>query len=80
MALSFSVPDTELSLTLHNRRAEVVDNIFKGTAFMNALRRHNAVDMVNGGLEIVQPLRYAKNTTVGSFDSYDLLDTGLTVH
>lgn len=75
MALTFSVPDTELSLTLHNRRAEVVDNIFRGTAFMNALRRYSAVEMVNGGLEIVQPLRYTKNTTVGSFDSYDLLDT-----
>lgn len=75
MALSFSVPDTELSATLHNRRAEIVDNIFKGTAFMNALRRYNAVDTEDGGLEIVEPLRFAKNTTVGSFDGYDLLDT-----
>ena len=52
MALSFSVPDTELSATLHNRRAEIVDNIFKGTAFMNALRRYNAVDTEDGGLTV----------------------------
>ena len=75
MALTFSVPDTELSATLHNRRAEIVDNIFRETVFMSALRRHNAVDMEDGGLEIVQPLRFTKNTTVGSFDGYDLLDT-----
>lgn len=74
MALSFSVPDTELSLTLHNRRAEIVDNVFKGTVFMSALKRYNAIDMEDGGLEIVQPLRFTKNTTVGSFDGYDLLD------
>jgi hypothetical protein len=75
MALSFSVPDTELSTTLHNRRAEVVDNIFKGTVLMSALKRYNAVQMDDGGLEIVQPLRFTKNTSVGSFDGYDLLDT-----
>lgn len=75
MALSFSVPDTELSATLHNRRAEVVDNIFKKGVFMDAMRRYNAVEILDGGLEIVQPLRFAKNTTVGSFDSYDILDT-----
>lgn len=75
MALSFSVPDTELSATLHNRRAQVVDNIFKGTAWLNALRQYNAIDTVDGGLEIIQPLRFAKNTAFGSFDSYDILDT-----
>lgn len=75
MALMYSVPDTELSATLHNRRAEVVDNIFKKGVFLNALRRYSAVDTLDGGLEIVQPLRFAKNTTVGSFDGYDLLDT-----
>jgi hypothetical protein len=63
MALTFSVPDTELSLTLHNRRAEVVDNIFTG------------VQNENGGLEIVQPLLMSKNTTAGSFSGFDILDT-----
>jgi len=75
MALSFSVPDTELSLTLHNRRTQLVDQIFKGTVVLSMFRRYNAVDTVDGGLEIVGPVRMAANTTVGSFDGYDLLDT-----
>lgn len=74
MALTFSVPDTELSLTLSNRRAEIVDQIFRGTAFLNALRTKGAVDTVSGGSDIVGPVRFAKNTTFGSFDSYDVLD------
>jgi len=75
MALSFSVPDTELSLTLHNRRAEVVDNIFKGTPFLNALSRFGGVKTIDGGLEYVGPVRMSKNSTAGSFSGYDILDT-----
>lgn len=75
MALSFSVPDTELSLTLHNRRAEVVDNIFQGTPFLNAMSTMGGVRTEDGGLELVVPLRLSKNTTAGSFSGYDILDT-----
>lgn len=75
MALTFSVPDTELSLTLHNRRAEVVDNIFTGTPFLNAMRQYNGVKSEDGGLSLVTPLMFSKNTTAASFDGYDLLDT-----
>lgn len=75
MALTFSVPDTQLTLTLHNRRKQIVDNIFTGTAFLSALRRFGMIEMVNGGLEIVRGLVFSKNTTAGSFDSYDILDT-----
>lgn len=75
MALTFSVPDTELTLTLQNRRAQIVDQIFKGTAFLNALRTRGAVDTVDGGESMVIPVRFAKNTTVESFESYDILDT-----
>jgi hypothetical protein len=75
MALSFSVPDTELSLTLHNRRAEVVDNIFTGTPFLNALREHGGVNSESGGLQLVEPLLMSKNTTAGSFSGFDILDT-----
>ena len=39
MGLSFSVPDAELSATLHNRRTEVVDNIFKGTPTLFMMSR-----------------------------------------
>jgi len=75
MALTFSVPDTELSLTLHNRRAEVVDNIMQGTPFLAAMSRHGGVRTEDGGLELVTPLRMAKNSSAGSFSGYDILDT-----
>ncbi len=75
MALTFSVPDTELSLTLHNRRAEVIDNIFQGTPFLYALSRMGGTKTVDGGLEMVTPIRMSKNSTAGSFQNYDILDT-----
>lgn len=74
-SLSFDVPDTELSLTLHNRRAEVIDQIFRGTPFLNMLRQKGAVKTVDGGLQYVQPIRVSRNTTAGSFAGYDVLDT-----
>jgi hypothetical protein len=75
MPLTFSVPDAELSATLHNRRNEVVDNIFTGTPFMNAMREHGGVRTEDGGYELVTPLLMSKNTTAGSFSGYDILDT-----
>ncbi len=75
MALTFSVPDTELSLTLHNRRAEIVDNIFKGTPFLFAMSRFGGTRTVDGGLEMVTPVRMSKNSTAGSFQNFDILDT-----
>lgn len=64
-----------MSLTLHNRRAEVIDNIFTGTPYMNALREHGGVRMEDGGSHIVQPLLFSKNATAGSFSGFDILDT-----
>ena len=75
MAMSFSVPDTELSLTLYNRRASVVDQIMQGTPFLSAMSRFGGVKTEDGGYEIVQPVRMAKNSAVGSFSGYDILDT-----
>lgn len=74
MALTFSVPDTELSLTLHNRRNEVVDQVFQGTPFLAAMSRFGGVKNIDGGLEIVVPVRMSKNTTVSSFDGFDIID------
>jgi hypothetical protein len=73
--LNFSVPDTELSATLHNRRAEVVDNIFKGTPTLAAMSRLGGVRTVDGGYEQTVPIRMAKNSAAGSFSDYDILDT-----
>jgi hypothetical protein len=72
---TWSVPDTELSLTAANRRNELVDNIFQGTAFLNAMSRLGGYRTESGGEQLVTPLRMAKNTAAGSFDGYDILDT-----
>ena len=79
MALTFSVPDVELSLSLHNRRNEVIDNIFRGTPFMRMLRDHGGVRMESGGIELVTPVRMSKNATAQSFSGFDILDTELAV-
>ena len=75
MALTFSVPDTELSLTLENRRSEIVDNIFEKAVFLGMLKNHGGIRMTDGGKTLVTPLRMSKNTTAGSFSDYDILDT-----
>jgi len=75
MALTFSVPDTELSLNLHNRRDEVIDQVFQGTPFFRAMSSHGGIRMESGGQEITTPLRMSKNSTVGSFSGFDILDT-----
>lgn len=75
MPLTFSVPDAELSMTLHNRRNEVVDNIFTGTPFLNAMREKGGLRTDDGGLSLVSPLLMSKNSTAGSFSGYDILDT-----
>ena len=75
MSLTYSVPDAELSATLHNRRGEVVDNIFTGTAFMNAMREKGGVRNADGGKRLDTPVQMAKNSTAGSFGKYGLLDT-----
>ena len=75
MALTFSVPDTELSLILQNRRSSVVDQVMTGTPFLAAMSRLGGVKTVDGGSTVVCPLRMSKNSTAGSFQNYDTLDT-----
>ena len=75
MALIFGVPDTQLSLTSHNRRNAVIDQVYQGKAFTNAMAAHGGFGGESGGLELVTPLRMSKSTAGGSFSGYDLLDT-----
>lgn len=75
MALNFSVPDSELTATLHNRRNRVVDQVYQGRAFWNAMTSKGGLKMEGGGKELITPLRMSKATAGGSFSGYDLLDT-----
>jgi len=74
--------DALLSLSLEYTRSTLVDNIFTSTPFLAALygafgkkaKNKKGVRLQNGGERIRQPLMYGKNTTVGSYSGYDILD------
>lgn len=74
MALDFSVPSTELSATLANRRGEIVDNIFEKAVYLKMMKMHGGIRMETGGDTLNTPLRMSKNSSSGSFTDYDLLD------
>jgi hypothetical protein len=67
--------DALLSTTLFNYRPKMVDNIFKDSAFLAALREFGGVEYQNGGERIAQPLMYGDNSTVKSYSNYETLDT-----
>ena len=67
--------DSLLSTTLMAYRKTLVDNIFKESAFLAALRDKGGVDKQNGGERLALPLMYGKNETVKSYSGYDVIDT-----
>jgi len=64
-----------LSTTLKNYRSNLVDQIHKSNALFFMLKEKGAIKEENGGERISQPILYAKNSTAGSYDGYDPLDT-----
>lgn len=74
--------DAVLSLSLEYTRPVLVDNIFTSAPFLAALygafgkkaKAKKGVRLQNGGERIRQPLLYGKNTTVGGYSGYDILD------
>ena len=69
--------DDLLSTTLNNYvgGGTLFDNIFKDSALLTWLRRQKAVVYLDGGDRISMPLMYGKNETIGSIDSFDVIDT-----
>ena len=67
--------DALLSTTLFNYRPTMVDNIFKDSAFLAALREFDGIDRQAGGERIAQTLMYGTNSTVKSYQGYETLDT-----
>lgn len=53
----------------------MVDNIFKDSAFLAALRKYNGIDYQDGGERIQIPLMYETNSTVKSYSGYETLNT-----
>lgn len=74
--------DAVLSLSLEYMRPGLVDNIFTSAPYLAAMygaygkkkRQGKGVRMVNGGERIRAPLMYGKNSTVGSYSGYDVLN------
>ncbi len=69
MSLDFNAGgDSELSATLHNRRAQIIDNIFDGTAFLNAMKTYGGVEVDSmGGVGIVRALQFQRQSSTASF-------------
>jgi hypothetical protein len=67
--------DALLTTTLANVRENLEDNVFNARALTYWLTRKDRIKTKTGGNKIVEPLIYAENSTVGSFSSYDTLDT-----
>jgi hypothetical protein len=64
-----------LSTTLKNYRKTLTDNIHKSNAVFTLMKDKGVIREEDGGERIVEPLMYGKNTTAGSYDGYDQLDT-----
>ena len=69
--------DALLTTTLNNYAmgGTLVDNIFKDSAFLAAMREFGGVTHQDGGERIAMPLMHAGNSTVKSYAGYDTLDT-----
>lgn len=66
--------DALLSTTLQNYRPTLVDNIFTARVLLEHMNSRGRVVMEEGGSQIVEPLIYAQNNTVGSYSGYDAID------
>lgn len=67
--------DALLSSTLFAFRDQMVDNIFKDSAFLAAMREFGGVTKQDGGERIQQPLMFGTNKTVKSMSGYEVIDT-----
>lgn len=67
--------DALLTTTLDAYRNTLVDNIFKDSAFLAAMRQFGGVTKQNGGERIRMQLMYGKNDTVKSYAGYEVIDT-----
>lgn len=53
----------------------LTDNIFDSNALFRKIKERGAYKACDGGERILEPLLYGKNSTAGSYDGYDTLDT-----
>lgn len=75
MALDF---DSIATTTLRAVRREMADNIFKANPTVFFLLANGRVEVVSGGTHIDEPLKYAVNGTVKSYQGYEKLNIAPT--
>lgn len=66
--------DQIASTTLKNYRPQLADNITDHQVFWFMLREKGFIEEREGGETLVEPLLTAENSTVGTYNGYDLLD------
>jgi hypothetical protein len=62
-----------LATTVANYRDQLTDNVFQARPLTAHLMDKGRIRMLNGGTNIVEPLIYGENSTVGSFSGYDTI-------
>lgn len=66
--------DALLSTSLAAYRKQMIDNIFKDSAFLTYIRQSGAWKSQNGGERIAHPLMYGDNDTIKTVGGYEQLD------
>jgi len=67
--------DEILSTTLKNYIPKLTDNIFSARPLFYALTNGQTIRRISGGAKIVVPIIYGTNSTAGSYDGTDTIDT-----
>jgi len=67
--------DSLLTTTLFAYRKQLVDNIYKDSAFLAYMRMSDAIAHQNGGERIAIPLMYGDNDTIKTHGGYSVIDT-----
>ena len=62
-----------LATTVANYRDQLTDNVFNARPLTNHLMDKGRLRMLDGGTNIVEPLIYGENSTVGSYSGYDTI-------
>jgi hypothetical protein len=66
--------DSLLATTMDYYRPKMEDNVHTANPFFYWLTRNDKKKKQDGGANILVPVRYGKNTTVGSYSGYDNID------
>jgi hypothetical protein len=63
--------DALVSTTLKNYTPKIEDNLFTNVTLLYWLKEAGHIEKVNGGEQLVEPLLYEANDTVGAYAGYD---------